>query len=126
MNSSMAGEFDLLIVCMLHDLDLHSFRSQGITNTYRYSVGSTYNSNSSSYQSSYVPYYRRQQLENDRKERERSDRDKDIGDKENNRITTPTSLPVASSTVTTTPTVSTTSSSTTITTPTSSFTHYRK
>ncbi|XP_053397555.1 protein phosphatase 1 regulatory subunit 12A-like isoform X11 [Mercenaria mercenaria] len=101
-------------------------RSQGLTNPYRYSAGSGLNS-TTSYQSSYVPYYRRQQLENERKEREKSD--KETGNKENvanNRISAPTSLPVTSSTVTTASTISTTSSSTTITTPTSSFTHYRK
>ncbi|XP_053397547.1 protein phosphatase 1 regulatory subunit 12A-like isoform X3 [Mercenaria mercenaria] len=109
-----------------HNNSSVSERSQGLTNPYRYSAGSGLNS-TTSYQSSYVPYYRRQQLENERKEREKSD--KETGNKENvanNRISAPTSLPVTSSTVTTASTISTTSSSTTITTPTSSFTHYRK
>ncbi|KAL4232952.1 hypothetical protein ACF0H5_007640 [Mactra antiquata] len=106
-----------------HNNSSLSDRSQGLTNPFRYSAGSGITGNSS-YSSSYVPYYRRQQLE---KEREKSE--KEAADKENatnNRVSTPASLAVTTATVTTGSTVSTTSSSTTITTPTSSFTHYRK
>ena len=143
--------FDLDL-CPLHDawwVFIYRFggtqQSQGLSNPYRYASSSNPSSN---YHSSYVPYYKLQQMKNETKEKERVEREKkekDEKEKDKNPVTTvssrvefppstissrvsaPPSLPVTSATTTTGSTVSTTSTTpTTITTPTSSFVHFRK
>ena len=140
----VAGVYLLPLSFNLHDawwvfISRYGGSQQGLSNPYRYSSSSNPSSN---YHSSYVPFYKLQQMRNETKEKERAEREKKERDSVpitsvssriehpssiSNRITAPATLPVTSATTTTGSTISTTSTTpTTITTPTSSFVHFRK